>query len=59
MRWRFGTDYLRDEFDRLGAALPEPTDAYRTDLSRIGFAAGVGPGNEGRKVAREDGRVRG
>lgn len=28
MRRRFGTGYLRDEFDRLGAALSEPTEAY-------------------------------
>lgn len=28
MRRRFGTDYLSDEFDRLGAALADQTDVY-------------------------------
>jgi len=28
MRRRFGTDYLREEFERLGAALEQPTNVY-------------------------------
>lgn len=37
MRRRFGTDYLREEFDRLGAALDGSTDAYQIGGGSMAF----------------------
>lgn len=37
MRRRFGTTYLREEFERLGAALTAPTDAYLVGGGSMAF----------------------